>query len=176
VRLVDAPRCPYCARVRIVLAEKGIEPETVEVDLSDRPAWLRELNPANRVPVLDDDGFVLPESDVIMEYLEERHPDPPLLPPDPQGRAEARLAVRRFDERLGSDYYACRRGEPNELAARLASLEVGVSLYADAAYVPWVIRARDLLGLDLPPHLETWLAGLARRPSVAAELEVVAGL
>ena len=39
MRLIDAPRCPYCARVRIVLAEKGIEYETVEIDLSDRPAW-----------------------------------------------------------------------------------------------------------------------------------------
>jgi glutathione S-transferase len=42
ITLYDAPRCPYCARVRIVLAEKGIEVEVVEIDLSDRPAWLYE--------------------------------------------------------------------------------------------------------------------------------------
>lgn len=176
MKLYDAPRCPFCARVRIALAEKGVEVETVEVDLDDRPAWLRELNPANRVPVLDDGGFVLPESDVIMAYLEERFPEPPLLPPDPQGRALARLAVQRFDERLGADYYAFRRGLPNELERRLDELEVGESLYADVAYVPWVIRARDSLGLELPPRLEEWLARLATRPSVAAELRVVGAL
>ena len=56
------------------------------IDLSDRPRWVIELNPPRgRVPVLDD-GFVLPESEVIMEYLEERYPEPPLLPAD-LGRA-----------------------------------------------------------------------------------------
>ena len=49
--LYDAARCPYCARVRIVLAEKGVPCETVEIDLSDRPAWLYEKNPAGKVPV-----------------------------------------------------------------------------------------------------------------------------
>lgn len=176
MKLYDAPRCPYCARVRIALAEKGIEPETVEIDLSDRPAFLYELNPSGRVPVLDDDGFVLPESDVIMAYLEERAPEPALLPADPRERAEARLAVRRFDESLGNDYYAFRRGEENALAERLEQLEVGRSLYADVAYVPWVIRARDLLGLELPERLESWLAELGRRPSVAAEVDVVRSL
>jgi glutathione S-transferase len=175
MRLVDAPRCPYCARVRIALAEKGIEHETVVVDLDDRPAWLRDLNAANRVPVLDD-GLVLPESDVIMEYLEDRYPDPPLLPDDPADRALARLLVRRFDDHLGRDYYAFRRGEPNELKARLDELAVGQSLYADVAYVPWVIRARDLLGVELPAQLAAWLDVLAERPAVAAELEVVRGL
>ena len=71
--LYDADRCPYCARVRIVLAEKGLEHETVVVDLDDRPAWIYEKNPLGRVPVLEEDAFVLPESAVINEYLEERH-------------------------------------------------------------------------------------------------------
>ena len=64
--LYDADRCPYCARVRIVLAEKGLEHETVVVDLDDRPAWIYEKNPLGRVPVLEEDAFVLPESAVIM--------------------------------------------------------------------------------------------------------------
>jgi glutathione S-transferase len=84
VKLYDAARCPYCARVRIVLAEKGIEYDTVEIDLRDRPDWIYDLNPSGKVPVLDDE-FVLPESEVIMEYLEEKHPQPPLLPTDPRG-------------------------------------------------------------------------------------------
>lgn len=176
MKLIDAARCPYCARVRIVLHEKAIEYETVEVDLGDRPQWLLELNPPKgRVPVLDD-GFPLPESEVIMGYLEDRHPDPPLLPADPGGRAQARLLVQRFDDALGRDYYAFRRGEPNALAERLERLEVGQSLYADIACVPWVIRAREMLGVELPDRIEAWLNELAQRPSVAREVEVVRAL
>jgi len=108
--LYDAPRCPYCARARIVLAEKGLEVEVVEIDLGDRPAWLYEKNPAGRVPVLEEDGWALPESAVIMEFLEERYPEPALLPADPAERAEVRLLVHRADE-LTTPYYALRRGE-----------------------------------------------------------------
>jgi glutathione S-transferase len=175
VKLYDAPRCPYCARVRIALAEKGISYETVEVDLQDRPAWLYELNATGRVPVLDD-SFVLPESAVIMGYLEERYPEPSLLPPEPAARAGAHLLVYRFDENLGDDYYAFRRGEENALVQKLHALEVGQSLFSDIAYVPWVIRARDMLGVDLPDRLEEWLAELTQRPSVAAEVDLVGTL
>ena len=173
MKLVDAPRCPYCARARIALAVKGLEVERVEVDLSDRPQWLIELNPPDgRVPVLDG----LPESQVIMEYLDERYPEPPLLPADPAERARARLLVHRFDDALGRDYYAFRRGEENDLVGKLERLEVGQSLYADIAYAPWVIRARDMFGVELPERLARWLDELARRPAFAAEIETVRSL
>jgi glutathione S-transferase len=158
-----------------VLAEKEIEYETVEIDLRDRPAWIYELNATGRVPVLDD-GFILPESEVIMEYLEERYPEPALLPSDPRERAEARLLVHRFDKLLTDDYYAFRRNEPNELGERLASLAVGRSLYSDFAFLPWVLRARDMLGIALPPHLDDWVEALTAHPSVARERELVAAL
>jgi glutathione S-transferase len=173
MRLIDAARCPYCARVRIALAEKGVDHEVVAVDLRDRPQWVIELNPpSGRVPVLDD-GFVLPESEVIMAYLDERYPEPPLLPADPGERARARLLVQRFDDRLGDDYYAFRRGDDNDLPGRLEALEVGQSLFADVAYVPWVIRARDMLGVELPGRIAAWLAELEQRPSIAAEVAIV---
>lgn len=173
MRLIDAPRCPYCARVRIAIAEKGIEVERIEVDLDDRPQWLLELNPpTGRVPVLEG----LPESEMIMELLEELYPEPKLLPVDEWERARARLLVHRFDENLGDDYYAFRRGDRNDLAGKLERLEVGQSLYADVAYAPWVIRARDMLGIELPAHVADWLAELELRPSVAAEVEVVRNL
>jgi glutathione S-transferase len=111
-----------------------------------------------------------------MELLDELHPDPPLLPPDALERARARLLVHRFDENLGDDYYAFRRGDDNDLDGKLERLEVGQSLFADIAYAPWVIRARDVLGLALPARLSEWLEALSRRPSVAAEVEVVRNL
>ena len=84
--------------------------------------------------------------------------------------------MQRFDDALGRDYYAFRRGEANELAARLDALDVGQSLFADIAYVPWVIRARDMLGVSLPDRVASWLAQLEQRPSIAREVEVVRAL
>jgi len=84
--------------------------------------------------------------------------------------------VHRFDDLLGHDYYAFRRGDSNQLPDRLRELEVGQSLFADIAYVPWVIRARDMLGVQLPPHLDGWLTALERRPAVAAEVATVRAL
>lgn len=172
MKLYDAPRCPYCARVRLALAEKGTAHETGEVDLRNRPGWIYELNPVGKVPVLDD-GFVLPESTVIMEYLDERYPDPPLLPTEQAARAQARLAVHRFDDLLGRDYYARRREDANELEQRLDELPVGESLFVDFAFVPWVIRLRELYEVVLPERLESWLNGFCARPAVAAEVELV---
>ena len=88
----------------------------------------------------------------------------------------ARLLVHRFDENLGADYYAFRRGDDNDLAGKLETLQVGQSLFADVAYVPWVIRARELLGVELPERVAAWLAELEQRPSIAAEVEIVKGL
>jgi glutathione S-transferase len=190
ITLYDADRCPYCARVRIVLAEKGIEYETVAIDLDDRPAWIYEKNPLGRVPVLEEDAFVLPESAVIDEYLEERYPEPPLWPADAAERAFGRLLVFRFDQ-LSKPYYALRRGDDgagerlgSELAKLNAVLDARPYLsgrefgLADVAYVPWILRGRDRMGVDVTlfPALSEWLERLSARPSIAAELDVVAAL
>jgi glutathione S-transferase len=188
--LYDADRCPYCARVRIVLAEKGLEHETVVVNLDDRPAWIYEKNPLGRVPVLEEDAFVLPESVVINEYLEERYPEPPLWPPDPAERAVGRLIVERFDQ-LSRPYYALRRGDEDardRLSGELAKLDAALAVrpflsgrdfgLADAAYLPWIIRAESMLGVDLDPYpaVAEWLARTGERPSVAAETALLAAL
>ncbi len=177
MKLYDAAACPFCARVRLVLGEKGLAYEAVEIDLAHRPPWLSELNPAGRVPVLED-GFVLPESLAIMEYLDERHPEPPLLPSDPEQRALARVALIRFDDLIGASYYALRRGggDEAELRERLERLPLGLSLLSDFAYAPWVIRVRERMSFALPERVETWLERLAERPAVAREIDLVRGL
>ena len=188
--LYDAPRCPFCARARIVLAEKDIPYETVVIDLANRPAWLYEKNPSGKVPVLEDDAWVLPESAVIAEYLEERFPEPALLPADPAERAIARLLVFRFDD-LGDAYYALRRGDEGAgeaFAGELAHVDALLSHMpyltgceyglADIDYVPWVIRARELLEVSFDPYpaLSKWLERLSERPAITAELDIVAAL
>ncbi len=107
----------------MALDEKELAYETAEIDLDNRPGHLFEVNPTGKVPVLDD-GFPLPESAVIMAYLEERYPERPLLPSDDAARARARLAVHRFDDELGREYYRFRRGEENALDEQLAQLEL----------------------------------------------------
>lgn len=185
--LYDAARCPYCARVRIALAEKRVPCETVEIDLDDRPDWIWEKNPLGKVPVLEEDGWPLPESVVILEYLEERYPEPPLLPADPGDRARVRLLVARFDNALGKAYYALRRGEDGateRLAHCLASLDSRLAAWpyafgmADLAYLPWLLRARDRLGVDFAsyPAITARVEEASRRPAVAAEVETVAAL
>src|SRR5438874_13175079 len=187
--LFTADRCPYAARARIVLAEKGLEYDAVEIDLDERPAWLYEKNPLGKVPVLEEDeGLVLPESVVIMEYLEERYPEPALWPADPAERALGRLWVDRFDDRLGDEYYARRRGDDSALDERLAELDAALEAQpflsgreyglADIGYVPWILRAGSNLGVDLEPFeaLAAWLERLSERPAIAAELELTIAL
>jgi stringent starvation protein A len=188
--LYDAARCPYCARARIVLAEKGVEYEAIEIDLDDRPAWIYEKNVTGRVPVVEEDGWLLPESAVIMEFLEERYPEPPLLAADPADRSLARLAIFRHSD-FADPYYALRRGEDGAAARldeALARLEAGLAAHrwlggadyglADIAYVPWVLRARDSLGVSLDGFaaVTAWLDRLVERPAVAREVEIVAAL
>jgi stringent starvation protein A len=191
ITLYDAPRCPYAARVRIVLAEKGVEVDVVEIDLDDRPEWLYGKNVTGRVPVIEEeDGPPLPESVVIMEFLEDRYPEPSLLPADPADRAFVRLLIFR-DRDFTDPYYAFRRGEDGadeRFLSALAQLNVALSErpylggaeygLADIAYVPWVLRARDMLGVEIGPFpaLADWLARLEQRPAIASEAGIVAAL
>ena len=191
ITLYDADRCPYCARVRIVLAEKGVPYDVVVVDLSDRPAWIYEKNPLGKVPVLEEGDVCVPESAVIMELLEERYPDPPLLPADPLDRALARLSVWTHGAGFANAYYAARRGEDGaaeRVALCLGGLDAKLALrpylggmdygFADIAWFPWVPRAQAYLELDLRlyPAITDWLERLAERPAIVAELDVVAAM
>lgn len=86
----------YSHRVRIVLAEKGVTVETIDVDPDDKPEDLSTLNPYNTLPTLVDRDLVLYEADIMMEYLDERFPHPPLFPVYPVARAMSRLWIYRI--------------------------------------------------------------------------------
>ncbi|WP_111414262.1 stringent starvation protein SspA [Billgrantia lactosivorans] len=87
----------FSHRVRIVLAEKGVAVDIVEVNGDQRPEELADLNPYNSVPTLVDRDLALYESKVMMEYLDERFPHPPLLPVYPVARAQSRLWMHRIE-------------------------------------------------------------------------------
>lgn len=93
---------PYSHRVRIVLAEKGVTFDFNEVDMNNPPEELVEVNPYCTVPTLVDRDLVLYKSEIIMEYLDERFPHPPLMPVYPVSRGRSRLLLYRVNR----DWYA----------------------------------------------------------------------
>ncbi len=115
---------PYCHMVRIVLAEKGINYEAHNVDLDDTPEDLKDLNPYNEVPTLVDRDLVLYGHQVIMEYLDERFPHPPLMPVDPVSRARNRLMLKRIER----DWYSLASKIINDDDAESARKELRDSL------------------------------------------------
>ncbi|MDA0679059.1 MAG: glutathione S-transferase N-terminal domain-containing protein [Proteobacteria bacterium] len=99
--LFSKPTCIHSHRTRLVLAEKNINMEIVNVDGRDLPEDLMDLNPYHTMPTLVDRDLVLYDSRVIIEYLDERFPHPPLMPVDPVTRAQFRLALFRIE----TDWY-----------------------------------------------------------------------
>jgi RNA polymerase-associated protein len=93
---------PFSHRCRIVLFEKGMDFEVIDVDLFNKPEDIAIVNPYNRVPVLVDRDLVLYESNIINEYIDERFPHPQLMPPDPIMRARARQLLHTFEHELFS--------------------------------------------------------------------------
>ena len=100
--LYSRSTCPHSHRVRLVLAEKGIGMEIVNIEGNKLPEDLLDLNPYNSVPTLVDRDLVLYDPRIIMEYLDERFPHPPLMPVDPVIRARFRLALFRIER----DWYS----------------------------------------------------------------------
>ena len=99
--LFSKPTCIHSHRTRLVLAEKNINIDIADVDGPDLPEDLMDLNPYHTVPTLVDRDLVLYDSRVIIEYLDERFPHPPLMPVDPVTRAQFRLALFRIE----TDWY-----------------------------------------------------------------------
>src|ERR1700688_380177 len=91
---------PFSHRCRIVLYEKGMDFEIIDVDLMNKPEDLAVMNPYNRTPVLVERDLILYESNIINEYIDERFPHPQLMPADPLMRARARLMLFNFEKEL----------------------------------------------------------------------------
>jgi len=199
MRLWWHPFSLYPRRVRVVVREKGLACEEAIVDLpagaTRAPAFAR-LNPFGQVPVLEDDGLVVAGSLAIMEYLEERHLTPPLLPRDLAARARARQLMGWSGDYLGPAFkrWLAPMFEPPEKIdhADVAAARVEIARHldvlegvlaagdeylggdfslADAAYVPFVVEMAAVgLGdlLDARPCVGAWVARLRERASVRA--------
>ncbi len=102
MNLYSGTTCPFSHRCRIVLYEKQMDFQVIDVDLFNKPEDIAVINPYNRVPVLVDRDLVLYESNIINEYIDERFPHPQLMPPDPIMRARARQLLFTMEKELFS--------------------------------------------------------------------------
>lgn len=192
------PLSSYSAKVRIVLAAKGVAYEEREPPGGYRSEAYRALVPLGTVPAIDDAGFVLSESEAIAEYLEERNPSPALLPPSPQARARARFLGRFHDLYLEPPvrglfgHVSPRTRAAAVVDARLEDLQrrldqlaqlvqpapyaLGAALtLADCGYAVTLPLARMLAAaldrtLALDPAVARWVEALHAHPAVASAL------
>jgi len=130
--LFSDARDHYSHRVRMVLAEKGVAVDIVDVDPSHKPEDLAEINPYNSLPTLLDRDLVLYEANVIMEYLDERFPHPPLLPVYPVQRALSRLWITRVEKEWSGRLDILMAGKGRETVISKARKELRESIVSIA--------------------------------------------
>ncbi len=205
MKLYSRPLSPFASRCRIQIYAKNLPVELVPVPVPN-PEDYRAMNPIGKVPALEVDGAIIPESQVICEFLEARFPEPPLLPKDPFARADTKLLSRFADlyllphiDPLADHLDPSRRDEATvgrrleELSNRLDQLETllvgrpfagGTELsLADCALVPtffFLTRLLPVFGFhpfEKRPKLDTWWDAAPTHPAVARVLdEMGAGL
>ena len=197
IKLYDFKSSPNCQRVKVVLAEKNLPYEIVPIDLTKKeqknPDYLK-LNPYGKVPVLTDDSTVLYESLIINEYLDEKYPNPPLLPKDPARKAKARILIDYGMAHFDSTYQKLRMelmkpaheqsqpvidGAKADLKTLLQRFEeelgeqdylLGEFSLVDADLIPRFTRLQGFGVLPDPalPRLNKYLERMKARPSVKA--------
>lgn len=164
--LYSDPSSIHCHRVRFVLAEKNVTVDIVDADPLDLPEDVIEMNPYGTLPTILDRDLTLYDSRIIMEYLDERFPHPPLLPVDPVNRAASRLYLHRVDTDWYSKVETILKGGKGAAAARKElreSLITTVPVFkamdffmsenfsvVDASIAPLLWRL-PMLGIELSP-------------------------
>lgn len=197
IKLYHFPQSSNSRKVRIALLEKGLEFERVLIDLTKKeqknPDYLK-IHPFGQVPALDDEGFVVYDSTIINEYLEDEYPYPALLPKDSDGRARARLMEdlrdNYFNPAAGQINREMRKpeGERNQQAIDAGKAEIfkcfdriekelqgkeylaGEFSLADIAFMP-NLDSLERLNVTIDPKYKNtlaWVARLRARPSWTA--------
>lgn len=201
IKLYTFPPSTNSRKVRIALIEKGLEFERISIDLTKReqknPDYLK-VHPFGQIPALDDEGFVVYDSTIINEYLEDEYPYPPLMPSDSEGRARARM-MEDFRDAQFNPYFVhiiqeSRKPEGERDTQRIdnAKAEItkafdrieaelqgrdyltGAFSLADVAFMA-NIELLDRFGIVVDPikykNTVGWIARLKARPSFAASAQ-----
>ncbi|KAJ7325176.1 hypothetical protein JRQ81_018196 [Phrynocephalus forsythii] len=194
IRLYSMRYCPFAQRTRLVLAAKGINHETVNINLKNKPDWFFEKNPFGLVPVLETSkGQLIYESPITCEYLDEAYPEKKLYPTDPYEKARQKMLLEHFSK-IPALSYKCllgiRNGEDvsgpkDEYCAILVRLEKillngktkffggnSVSMI-DYMIWPWFERMESFKLLDCleqTPALKRWVEDMKQDPAVQATI------
>ena len=197
LELFSTPLCPFAHRVRLVLAEKGIDYRLTEMDLRNKPQAFLKISAYGKVPALQHGATHICESAIINEYLDETFPERPLLPRDPAGRARARFWIDFANSRLfaptASLLYGSHRQNPSpaleQIATALRFIEaealaerpsegpywLGPQLsLVDLTFYPWFEQLaalqhfRDIRMPSDLARLTQWQDAVARRDAVRA--------
>ncbi len=177
-------------RTRIALAEKSVNAEVQYIDLDNPPEDFIDINPYHTLPVLIDRNLVLNHPNIIMEYLDERFPHPPLLPVYPVARAKTRIMIHRIEQ----DFYKLAeqilRGEDESKAREKLSAQL-VKLVPAFAEMPFFLSQEfslvdcsltallwrlPILGVELPKSaepIEDYAARMFERPAFKESLSEV---
>ena len=201
IKLYTFPPSTNSRKVRIALIEKGLEFERISIDLTKReqknPDYLK-VHPFGQIPALDDEGFVVYDSTIINEYLEDEYPYPPLMPSDSEGRARARM-MEDFRDAHFNPYFVhiiqeSRKPEAerdnqrienakDEITKAFDRIEVelqgrdyltGAFSLADVAFMANIeLLDRFAIAVDPVKYKNTvgWIARLKARPSFAASAQ-----
>jgi len=201
IKLYTFPPSTNSRKVRIALLEKGLEFERITIDLTKReqknPDYLK-IHPFGQIPALDDEGFVVYDSTVINEYLEDEYPYPSLMPSDSEGRARARM-MEDFRDSHFNPYFVhliqeSRKPEAERDAQRIDNAKVEITKafdrteaelqgkdylagpfsLADVAFMA-NIELLDRFGIPVDPvkykNTVAWIVRLKARPSFAASAQ-----
>ena len=142
MNLYSGITCPFSQRCRIVLYEKGMDFQVIDVDLFAKQEDIAIINPYGKVPVLVERDLILYEPNIINEYIDERFPHPQLMPADPIMRARARLFLHRFENELFT-HVKTLEGAPKKAEAEKAREAIRDSLTTIA---PVFSRQKFMLG------------------------------
>lgn len=194
LKLYSSNSCPFAHRSRLMLYEKGVDFELIEIDLKNKPDWFASVSLYTKVPALEQGDVKIYESAIVNEYIDEVYPTPSMVPVDPGRRALARIWVDYCNTRFTSAFGGLlRETDPSarpEKATKLVEAlryietsgleKLGSNPYwlgdtisvVDVAFWPWFERFAALThyrGLTIPddcPRLNAWVAAMRERQAV----------
>ncbi|XP_078688503.1 glutathione S-transferase omega-1-like isoform X5 [Branchiostoma floridae x Branchiostoma belcheri] len=190
LRLYSMRLCPYAQRTRLFLAAKGIEFETINIHLKEKPEWLFEKTPIGKVPVLEKDGDIVYESLVCNEYLDGIYPDKCITPSDPLEKARQSMVLALWDAKVVGFYYKLVTAKEDERAALTKQFLDGLEYIENALAKPFfsgdkvgaldynlwpwfervcMLKGRGIeLSVDKFPKLTAWIDRMMEQPAVKA--------
>jgi len=155
MKLYSSSVDPFSHRCRIVLFEKGMDFEVIDVDLTNKPEDLAILSPYSDSPVLVERDLVLTDANIINEYIDERFPHPQLMPPDPVMRARARLFLKDFENQLFVHMHDLESNEKSKVdAARKVVTDVLIQISPILGKQPYLLHEEySMLDVAIAPLL-----------------------